>query len=134
MQEELRRKHPIWRGRRQNPKRGLSRLISYIHSTSEQKKEQHRKVQQDSTKWRVSRTVNRKTVAQEEQSGTKASGDLYNQNSVHGASTKVVEYIAPTPAVPLYCCKGQVKDEMKGGSFASKYQEGKKEKKAPRQQ
>ena len=60
----------------------------------EQKKE--RKVQQDSTKW-TTRTVSM-------------------------APAPVVEYIAPTPALPLCCCKGQVKDEMKGGSFASKYQ------------
>ena len=37
------------------------------------------------------------------------------------APAPVVEYIAPTLAVPLCCCKGQVEDEMKGGSFASKY-------------
>ena len=72
--------------------------------------------------------VNRKTVAQEERSGTKASGTCTTR-TVSVAPAPVVEYIAPAtavsmhgadataPAVPLCCCMGQVKDEMKGGSF-----------------
>ena len=84
----------------------------------EQEQKKDRRVQQDSTKWRA-RTVNRKTVAQEERSGTKASGTCTTR-TVSMAPAPVVEYIAPTQQY-LCCCKGQVRDEMKGGSFASKY-------------
>ena len=71
--------------------------------------------------------MDRKTVAQEERSGTKASGTCTTR-TVSMAPAPVVEYIAPTPAVPLCCCKGQMKGgsgrgyESGIGSFASKYQ------------